>query len=159
VTITLTREMALVLLELILCRLQDLSVMRVISCYFVLLCDNIRAIIDTYLWRYKGGRCDRHERTVTYRRGGSEKNPHDAAYRQEILERGSYSSYQDARWYMAGERVSSERLSCKADVPETRGKQITLSVAGIASISFHAVRCYALLALPCCLLYHSGQRG
>ncbi len=135
--------------------------MGIVSCYLVLFSVNECVILTSYLWGYKGGRCDRYGRTVTYRGGGSQENPLNALYHPKISEEWSNSSNQDGRWNMAREGIRSECLSRKADVPQTRGKQITLSVAESTPVDFQPASidsCSATL-LPFCHMATEMARG
>jgi 5-methylcytosine-specific restriction endonuclease McrA len=107
-------------------------VSRIYVLRFVALCGTI----ETYLWRYKGGLDDCDGGKVTNRRGGSTEDSQSTVYRSQILERGSDSSNQVRGRNMVGEGVGCECLSRKAEVPQTRGNELTLSVADVASISF-----------------------
>ena len=95
------------------------------TCCYALPYDKFYDTMSAYLWRYKGGRCDRHVRTVTYCRGGSTENPQNAVHRAEILERWGDACYQVRGRDMAREGVRCERLSRKADISQTRTRQVT----------------------------------
>ncbi len=95
------------------------------TCCYVLLYDKLYGTMSAYLQRYKGGRCDRHVRTVIDCRGGSTENPQNAVHRAEILERWGYACYQVGRRNMAREGVRCERLSRKADISQTRTRPVT----------------------------------
>lgn len=125
----------------------------IVSRIYVLLFVASCGIIETYLWRYKGGLRDCDGGKVTNRRGGSTNNPQSTVYRSEILEARSYSSHQVRRWNMVGQEVGCECLSRKADVPQTRGNEITLSVAHLLQKKFaatmqQAVMHYLVVILP-----------
>lgn len=102
--------------------------LRSCSRCYVLLFSKKHATIPLYLWRYKGGQCDRHGRRVTYRRGGSEENPQKAVYCSEILEKRGHTCNQDGRWNMAGKGFRGRSLYQQADV-QTRGQIKLVSVA------------------------------
>src|SRR6266702_3702730 len=96
----------------------------VTTCCYVLLYDKLYGTMSAYLQRYKGGRCDRHVRTVIDCRGGSTENPQNAVHRAEILERWGYPCHQVRGRDMAREGVRCERLSRKADISQTRTRLV-----------------------------------
>jgi hypothetical protein len=101
--------------------------------------------IPVCLWGYKGGRCDRHERAVANRRGGSTENPQKSVYDSQIFARRTYSRRQVRGWEMAGERIRCGNVHQLADLPQTRGNKLTLSVAHSQQRSSHATMLQAVM--------------
>lgn len=111
---------------------------------FVLTHVNSCDILVSYLWRYKGGRCDLYGRKAIDRKGGSRKNPRNALHRQEVSPRWCDTGDQAPRWNLASESVRCGCISQRAEVPETRGNEITLSAAQHQPSSFQPLsRCFA----------------
>src|SRR5579872_73039 len=120
---------------------------------FVLLYIGRYVTMSVYLWRYEGGQCDRHERTVTYRRGGSTENPQETIYRQRVLEKRDYSRYQAGRWNVASEAIRPGCLPGEAEV-QTRGQVKLVSDRALVAKEFSGHYATSCVALSLCSFWH-----
>lgn len=108
------------------------------------------ARIASYLWRYKGGSCDRNGgRTVAYCRGGSTKTAQAAIHRATVFTRRENTSVQNAR-HMAGQVQRPGQIHRSAEVPQTRGKLTKLALPVAPRISSKVVD--AVNDIPCAAL-------
>lgn len=119
------------------------------TCCLALLFDCSCDILVSYLWRYKGGRCDLDGETVTHRRGGSTENPLNALHCQKILAGWGNTRNQIGRRYLAGESIRYRCLHSKADVPETRG-MLTTHLAFLPAVQRHLPTSYQPISKRLC---------